>query len=142
MITQTTGSLSAQDVFKNTENVANNGYDLVNYFTSHSAERGSKAFSAKHDGVMYYFSTEKNLKAFKENPQKYLPQFGGYCAFGMAKMNQKVPVNPETFRIDDGKLYFFFNDFYEGTPFNTLIPWLSDEAGFEKMAIANWAKKN
>ena len=53
-------------------------------------------------------------------------------------MNKKVPANPETFRIDDGKLYLFYNDFWEGKPFNTIVPWINNETEMEKMAINNW----
>ncbi len=125
-------------VFTNDQNVANNGYDVVNYFTTNTAARGTKQFSLEHGGVTYYFMSQDNLDAFKANPTNYLPQFDGYCAFAVAKMNQKVPVDPETFRIDDGKLYVFFNDYYEGSPFNTIVPWLQNEAEMEKMAVTNW----
>ncbi len=130
--------MSAQKVFANTDKVANNGYDIVNYFTANSAERGSKDFSTTHAGATYYFVGQENLKAFKTDPKAYLPQFDGYCAFAVAKMNQKVPVDPETFRIDDGKLYLFYNDFWEGKPFNTIIPWINNESEMEKLATANW----
>ncbi|MEP1093461.1 MAG: YHS domain-containing (seleno)protein [Cyclobacteriaceae bacterium] len=125
-------------VFTNDQNVANQGYDLVNYFTTNTAARGTKQFSTEHEGATYYFSSQENMDAFKANPHQYLPQFDGYCAFAVAKMNQKVPVDPETFRIDDGKLYVFFNDYYEGSPFNTIVPWLQNEADMEKMAAENW----
>lgn len=131
-------TINAQKVFKNQDNVANNGYDVVNYFTSNTAERGSKDFSTTHNGATYYFANSKNLESFKTSPTKYLPQFDGYCAFAIAKMNKKVPVDPETFRIDDGKLYLFYNDFYEGKPFNTIVPWLNNEVALEKMASENW----
>lgn len=62
----------------------------------------------------------------------YLPQYDGYCAFAVAKMNKKVAVNPETFRVDDGKLYLFYNDFWKGKPFNTIVPWLNNEAEMQK----------
>jgi len=130
--------ISAQQVFANQDNVANNGYDVVNYFTSNTAARGSKAYSTTHAGATYYFLNTENLQAFKMAPTKYLPQFDGYCSFAVAKMNQKVPVDPETFRIDNGKLYLFYNDFWEGQPFNTIIPWLNDEVNLEKMAMTNW----
>lgn len=135
-----TGSntILAQDVFVDNDNIANNGYDLVSYFTNNSAQRGNKDFSSDHKGATYYFSNAANLKMFKNAPEKYLPQFGGFCSFGMGKMNQKVPVDPKTFRIDDGKLYLFYNDFWEGKPFNTIVPWLSDEAELEKSAHRNW----
>lgn len=125
-------------VFTNDQNVANNGYDVVNYFVTNTAARGTKQFSAEHEGATYYFVNEDNLNVFKANPGNYLPQFDGYCAFAVAKMNQKVPVDPETFRIDDGKLYVFFNDYYEGSPFNTIVPWLQNEADMEKLAAENW----
>lgn len=131
-------TLSAQEVFTNQDKVANNGYDVVNYFTSNSAERGNKAFSEVYREATYYFANAEHLQMFKENPKKYLPQFDGYCSFAVAKMNQKVPVDPKTFRIDDGKLYLFYNDFWEGKPFNTIVPWINNEADLEKLAEENW----
>lgn len=125
-------------VLTNDQNVANGGYDVVNYFTTNTAARGAKQFSTEHRGASYYFASQENMDTFKSNPTQYLPQFDGYCAFAVAKMNQKVPVDPETFRIDDGKLYVFFNDYYEGSPFNTIVPWLQNEADMEKMAAENW----
>ena len=131
-------TLTAQKVFTNQEKVANNGYDVVNYFTANSAERGSKAFSEVYEEATYYFVNAEHLQMFKENPSKYLPQFDGYCSFAVAKMNQKVPVDPKTFRVDDGKLYLFYNDFWEGKPFNTIVPWINSEADLEKLAVENW----
>ncbi len=132
------GSVSAQKVFANKDNVANNGYDLVNYFTSNSAERGSKEFATDHNGATYYFTSASHLEIFKAAPAKYLPQYDGYCTFAVAKMNQKVPVDPETFRIDDRKLYLFYNDYWEGKPFNTIVPYLTNEMEMDKMAKENW----
>ena len=128
----------AQNVSTDENKLANKGYDLVNYFDSNSAERGSKEFSTTNEDAIYYFVNAENLMSFKENPSKYLPQYDGYCAFAVAKMNKKVPANPETFRIDDGKLYLFYNDFWEGKPFNTIVPWINNETEMEKMAINNW----
>lgn len=128
----------AQNVNSNKDGVANDGYDVVNYFTTNKAERGSTDFSTAHNGATYYFVNANNLDAFKANPINYLPQFDGYCAFAVAKMNQKVPVDPATFRIDDGKLYLFYNDFWEGKPFNTIVPWLNDESSMEQLAVSNW----
>jgi len=131
-------SANAQNVNTDENKLANKGYDLVNYFNANSAEKGSIEFSTTNEGAIYYFVNAENLKSFKENPSKYLPQYDGYCAFAVAKMNKKVPVNPETFRIDDGKLYLFYNDFWEGKPFNTIVPWLNNESDMEKMASTNW----
>lgn len=130
--------VDAQNVFANQDGIANNGYDVVNYFTTNTGARGSKDFSTVHSGATYYFVNAENLNAFKAAPGKFLPQFDGYCSFAVAKMNQKVAVDPETFRIDDGKLYLFYNDYWEGKPFNTIIPWLNNETEMEKMAAVNW----
>ena len=138
IVTFSMSSISAQHVFTNKDKIANNGYDVVNYFTNNSAARGSIEFSAEIAGATYYFVGVEHLKMFKESPEKYLPQFDGYCSFAVAKMNKKVPVNPVTFRIDDGKLYLFYNDFWEGKPFNTIVPWLNNEAEMEIMAADNW----
>jgi YHS domain-containing protein len=131
-------SVNAQSVNTDENKLANKGYDLVNYFTTNTAQQGSVEFSTVNDEAIYYFINEENLQSFKANPTKYLPQFDGYCAFAVAKMNKKVTVNPETFRIDDGKLYLFYNDFWEGKPFNTIVPWLNNEAEMQKMAETNW----
>jgi len=130
---------NAQEVFKNESGIANNGYDVVNYFTTNTAVRGNLEYATVRDGATYYFVNSENLESFKASPTKYLPQFDGYCAFAVAKMNQKVPVDPRTFRIDDGKLYLFFNDYWEGMPFNTLVPWINNESEMEKMAATNWS---
>ena len=131
-------TVAAQNVNADEQKLANEGYDVVNYFAANTAEKGSIEFSTTNKGATYYFLNDVNLKAFQASPSKYLPQFDGYCAFAVAKMNKKVPVNPETFRIDDGKLYLFYNDFWEGKPFNTIVPWLNNEAEMEKMAATNW----
>ena len=138
MVIIAANSVNAQSVNTDENKLANKGYDVVNYFTSNTAERGSVEFSTTHGGATYYFVNAEALKTFKANPSKYLPQFDGYCAFAVAKMNKKIPVNPETFRIDDGKLYLFYNDFWEGKPFNTIIPWLNNESEMEKLATTNW----
>ena len=55
----------------------------------------------------YYFSSEKNKAEFSQNPSKYKPQYGGWCAYAMGSNGEKVEVNPETFKLIDGKLYLF-----------------------------------
>jgi len=138
LVTASVFNCSAQKANTDDNQLANKGYDVVNYFTTNTAQRGSASFSATNNESTYYFINAENLEAFKANPSQYLPQYDGYCAFAVAKMNKKVAVDPETFRIDDGKLYLFFNDYFDGTPFNTIIPWINNEASLEKLAIANW----
>ena len=128
--------------FTTDENVAVKGYDIVGYFTQNEAERGSKKFESEYKGVKYWFVNEAHKAEFSKNPKKYLPQYGGYCAFAMGMKNVTVPSDPETFKLYNGKLYLFFNDYYEGTAFNTIIPWNSDEEKLKKQADMNWEKMN
>lgn len=69
------------------------GYDTVAYFTSGKPVEGSKKFSTEYKGADWYFSSEKNLTLFVNNPEKYAPQYGGYCAWAVSA---KVILHPET----------------------------------------------
>ena len=95
-----------------------NGYDVVAYFNNEAIE-GAKKFVFEFDGVSYKFISKKNLMIFKESPKKYIPQYGGYCAYAVAKKSDKVSINPKTFAIINDKLYLFYNAW--GT--NTLELW-------------------
>jgi len=111
-----------------------NGYDVVAYFNNRAVE-GTKNFTATYDGAYYKFSSQKNLHIFKQNPEKYVPQFGGYCAYAIAVKSAKVSINPESFKIDDGKLYLFYNAWGN----NTLEQWNKENPKhLLKMALKNW----
>ncbi len=126
----------------NKDNVALGGYDVVAYFTQNQALRGSQKYAAQYKGVNFWFTNAEHKKLFLQNPQKYLPQYGGWCAFAMATKGARVPSDPKTFKLYNGKLYLFFNDYYQGTPFNTIIPWNANEANLKQQADANWKKLN
>jgi len=81
-------------------------YDLVNYFTNNTAELGTDAFTAKHDGVTYRFKSAEHLEAFQESPEKYLPAFGGWCSMTLAMGRATTPTY-DNFLIIDGKLHLF-----------------------------------
>ena len=142
IIMMTDAIAQEKPTFVNEENVALAGYDVVNYFTNKKAKVGSSAHAVNHDGATYYFASEEHKNMFTSNPDKFLPAYGGYCAFAMGMKNATVPSNPDTYKIVDGKLYVFFNDLYEGEKFNTLVPWNEDEANIKKMADANWQAMN
>jgi YHS domain-containing protein len=113
-----------------------NGYDVVAYFNNEALE-GDKKFSSQHDGVHYKFSSEKNLNLFIKNPEKYIPEYGGYCAYAIAKKGDKVSINPKTFKVTNGKLYLFYNAW--GT--NTLELWKKgNENILLKKADETWKK--
>ncbi len=81
------------------------GYDPVAYFTEAEAKKGDAQFQIKHEGVSWYFSSEKNQSLFLNNPEKYMPEYGGFCALGSAHFGA-VPTDPTVFTIHKGKLYF------------------------------------
>ena len=85
---------------------------------------------------IYYFSSQQNLNLFKANPSKYEPQFGGWCAYAMGNTGEKVEVDPETFKILNGKLYLFYNKLFT----NTLKSWNKNENKLLNQANANWLK--
>ena len=78
------------------------------FFTDHKAVHGSPSISAQHHGATYFFASEEHQKLFVAAPDKYLPQCGGFCAFG-ASVNALFPVDISTWQIVDGKLYFTLN---------------------------------
>lgn len=125
------GSLG-QEVYAK-KGIANEGYDLVSYFDG-TPQKGSKAFAYSYMDVSYHFSSKVNLEKFKANPTAYLPEYGGFCAYAVAKTGDKVSVNPKTFEIRDGKLYLFYNSWGN----NTLNKWLKDPEALKEQADANW----
>ncbi len=128
----------AQSVLTNADKVAVYGYDVVAYHKQNKAVKGNKKHHTTHEGATYYFSSKAHKKAFVKNPAAYLPQYGGYCAFAIAAKSQKVPVNPETFKVVDGKLYLFFNGMYQGKKMNTKTFWDKNENTNITKADANW----
>ena len=119
--------------------IANGGYDFVAYFTDKAAVMGSKAFTYELNGVKYQFASARHKDLFKNNPEQYLPVCDGYCAWGVAEKGIKVPVNPETFKVIDNKLYLFFNGNLNGSPLNTLPEWNKDESNLLSQLPVKWA---
>lgn len=80
------------------------GYCVVCYISAGKALKGTQEFSADHEGKTYYFVSQDALDGFKKSPDKFLPQYDGWCAYGMS-FGKKVPVDPTVFSVVDGKLY-------------------------------------
>ncbi len=91
-----------------TDEGAIQGYDVVAYFTQSQAVKGVKEFSFTYSDQEWYFASAENLELFKNNPEKYAPQFGGYCAYGMSR-GYKAKTDPEAWTIVNGKLYLNYN---------------------------------
>ena len=116
--------------------IAVGGYDPVAYFKPGKAVKGKKEFAVFAQGVTYYFSSAENKEEFKQNPFMYEPQYGGWCAYAMGKDGSKVDIDPETFKIINGKLYLYYNKFFN----NTLKSWNKDETNLKARADVNWQK--
>ncbi len=106
------------------------GYDPVAYFTEKRPVQGKAEFTAPHAGATYRFASAANRDAFAAAPGKYAPQYGGYCAFGMAS-GYKAPIEPDAWTVVDGKLYLNYNQ-------SVRSRWASDIPGFLRKADANW----
>ena len=130
-----TTSIFAQKEFNtNSKGFIADGYDVVAYFDSKSVE-GNKKISTEYKGVKYAFSSKTNLEKFKKSPGKYIPKYGGWCAYAMGAKNKKVDIDPETFEIRDGKLFLFYNSW----GMNKLESWKEEGAAtIQKKADANW----
>ncbi|WP_204344179.1 YHS domain-containing (seleno)protein [Psychroserpens algicola] len=126
---------SAQTIDYNTKaGYVAKGYDVVAYFNN-EAIKGRDTFQTTYDDVKFKFSSEANLNTFKNNPQRYIPQYGGYCAYAVAVDSKKIDINPKTFEIRDGKLYLFYNSWFN----NTLTSWKKNNVkGLQEKADQHW----
>lgn len=118
------------DVNANTNDLAIKGYDTVSYFTAGAAQQGSAEFTATYKNAIYQFTSAENRDMFKQNPEKYVPQYGGFCAFGVT-MERKFDTDPTAYKIVDNKLYLNLNS-------DVQKRWLSNTDGFIETAETNW----
>ena len=108
------------------------GYDLVSYQVQKKPVRGNGNHIVHHKGVNYLFATEENKKTFLSNPEKYLPAYGGYCAFGTS-VGKKFIGDADVWEVVDGRLYFNLDNSIKGL-------WVKDIPGNIKKANRNWTK--
>lgn len=104
----TLGSISLVQAGVDTETDENNvilaGHDAVAYFTQGKPVEGSANYTASHNGAIYRFSSAKNRDAFNAEPERFAPQYGGFCAYGMT-IGKKFEIDGKAFEVVDGKLY-------------------------------------
>ncbi len=130
-VTLSAGSFAADvQVNADANDLAIHGYDAVSYFSNSGPEKGKAKYSASYQDAIYHFASEANRDAFRENPEKYAPQFGGYCAMGVA-LNKKLDVDPLAWRVVDGKLYLNLN-------MKVHKQWLAKHEVFITRANAKW----
>jgi len=112
--------------------LALHGYDPVAFFTVGKPTVGNAKFFTSYKGASYYFASQENLDKFKADPVKFVPQYGGYCAFGVS-VGKKFDGNPDFWKIIDGKLYLNLNA-------DVQKKFDADTAGSLKNAEGNWPK--
>ena len=128
------GSQAQHRFFQNSNGIAINGYDPVAYFLQQKAIPGIEEYSYNWGGSVWYFSSDANADSFRINPEKYAPQFGGYCAYGCSE-NHESPTDPKAYTIIDGKLYLNYN-------MKVRKYWLNDTTARIKKANEFWISVN
>jgi YHS domain-containing protein len=113
-----------------TDGVAVKGYDPVAYFTDSKPVKGAASHTFTYQGVTYRFASAAHQKLFAKDPAKYVPLYGGFCAYGTSQ-GHKVDIDPAAFTIVDGKLYLNYN-------MDVLATWRKDEPGYIRQADENW----
>jgi YHS domain-containing protein len=112
------------------DGVAIRGYDPIAYFAEMKPVKGLPEFHAEYQGSTFYFSTATNRDRFTMQPDKFAPQYGGYCAFGMAK-GYKAVIAPAAFTVVDDKLYLNYSE-------SVRSQWKLDIPGYIRKAHENW----
>jgi YHS domain-containing protein len=116
--------------------IALQGYSPVSYLDLGIAQKGLKEYKSTYDGLSYYFTSEDQKKNFEKNPKKYLPQYGGFCAFGVS-VGAKFRVDPNKFVVDEGKYFLFLYDI----EVDAQQLWLAgNKKELVTKADSNWAK--
>ena len=121
------------DSINHNNGIALQGYDPVSYFQG-KPKKGIPENTVIHEGVKYFFIDSKNLMSFNTNPEAYIPAYGGWCAYAMGANGDRVDVNPETYKVVNGKLFLFYNAYFN----NTLKKWNKNEPELLVRANENW----
>jgi YHS domain-containing protein len=115
-----------------TKNGAINGYDAVAYFKESKPVKGETKFAYTWKDASWYFANTENLEAFKANPEKFAPQYGGYCAYGTSQ-GHKAPTEADAWTIVGDKLYLNYNK-------DVKVLWSKNQQELIKKADDNWVK--
>ncbi len=113
-------------------NTGAGGYDTVSYFESDQPVKGSASYIAKYNGATWRFANPENLARFEEDPERYAPIYGGYCAWAVSQ-GYLAKGDPEHWTIRDGRLYLNYNKSVHNQ-------WLEDSEGFIIQADAQWPR--
>ena len=116
--------------FNESNGVAIKGYDPVAFFKDNKPVLGKQDLRFEYKGSTFVFANAENRAAFVASPEKFSPQYGGYCAFGTAR-GYKADIDPATFTVIDGRLYLNYNT-------QVQREWMADSARFIRQADERW----
>ena len=128
----TIGSAAVDPVNKNLFGTAIQGYDAVSYFNEGKPVKGKDQYRYDWMGAKWYFASAANREEFAKTPEKYAPQYGGYCAWAVGH-GYTANIDPEAWKIVDGKLYLNYDK-------NVQKMWAQDIPGWIQKANENWPK--
>lgn len=114
-------------------NKAVSGFDVMSYFNDKKPTKGVSKFTFEYKGADWYFSSNENLQSFKSNPERFAPQYGGYCAWAMAS-NKTAPGNAPFWDVYQGKLYLNYDQ-------KIFDAWQENKDDFINKADSYWAKR-
>lgn len=126
------GFQAGEKLNKTRTGLAVEGYDPVAYFEDGKAVKGSQAYEFQWNGATWRFSTAAHREAFTKNPDRYAPQYGGFCAYGVSE-GHTAPIDPEAWNIVDGKLYLNYDK-------QVREDWRKDTRSRIEKADQNWPK--
>lgn len=120
----------------NEKKLVGEGYDLVSYFSKNKPVKGKPSISSRFQGLLFYFSSHENKDLFISNPSKYLPKYGGWCAYAIGDYAKKVDVDPLSYTIENGELYLFYKSYFN----DTREKWMKNHDTLKQSAEENWQK--
>ena len=130
--TASAGTVGAVNTLGSRERIAIRGYDPVAYFRDGGPRPGRPEFSVRHGGAIWRFASAEHKALFEADPERYLPAYGGFCAYGTAR-GYLVKIEPEAWSIIDGKLYLNYD-------LDVRQTWLKETAAYIARADRNWPR--
>ena len=133
-----TGSDAPQGPVFEEAGFAIGGYDPVAYFEQSEAKLGNENETAEYGGYTYCFASTKNRELFEGNPEKYLPAYGGWCAYAVAETATKMQPDPTKWQIQDGQLQLFTSNLMTRLTGDLREDWNEDPEDYKSRADSNW----
>jgi len=118
------------EINKDPQGIAIDGYDPTEYFTHNRAIQGKPTLTHEWNGVVWRFASKEGRELFINDPQKYAPQYGGFCSNGLSD-GHKIAADPEIWKIINGKLYFYFSTY-------GFEQWDDNDSATINSATGNW----